>query len=189
MLATSREPLHVPGEVTFRVPSLELPEPADASDPDGLANLASVRLFLDRAYDVRPGFILDVGNAASIVEICRRLDGIPLVLELDAARMSHLEPAEIGERLGEVPDETPAVPLAQDLARLQKSLRMKPSAESKLLDLDLRNETDLSRSHMLHRLTMLGVDTFVQNLFYGGALVLAVAASQLVRKRQPLEFS
>jgi predicted ATPase len=101
VLATSREPLHVPGEVTFRVPSLELPEPHDASDPDSLARLASVRLFLDRADDVRPGFKLDVGNSASIVEICRRLDGIPLALELAAARMSHLESAEIAERLGE----------------------------------------------------------------------------------------
>jgi predicted ATPase/DNA-binding SARP family transcriptional activator/tetratricopeptide (TPR) repeat protein len=101
VLATSREPLHVPGEVTFRVPSLELPEPGDASDPERLANLASVRLFLDRAHDVRPGFMLDVGNSASVVEICRRLDGIPLALELAAARMSHLESAEIAERLGE----------------------------------------------------------------------------------------
>jgi predicted ATPase/DNA-binding SARP family transcriptional activator len=101
VLATSREPLHVPGEVTFRVPSLDLPEPADAADLDRLANLASVQLFLDRARDVRPGFVLDAGNAASIVEICCRLDGIPLALELAAARMSHLESAEIAERLGE----------------------------------------------------------------------------------------
>ncbi len=101
VLATSREPLHVPGEVTFRVPSLELPEPEDGNDPDRLARLASVRLFLDRAQDVRPGFMLDGSNSASIVEICRRLDGIPLALELAAARMSHLESAEIAERLGE----------------------------------------------------------------------------------------
>ncbi len=101
LLATSREPLHVPGEVTFRVPSLELPESADARDPDHLAGLASVRLFLDRARDVRPGFALDAGNAASVVEICRRLDGIPLALELAAARMSHLEAVEIAERLSE----------------------------------------------------------------------------------------
>ena len=101
MLATSREPLHVPGEVTFRVPSLDLPEPGDGGDPERLAHLASVRLFLDRAQDVRPGFMLDVGNSASVVEICRRLDGIPLALELAAARMSHLESAEIAERLGE----------------------------------------------------------------------------------------
>src|SRR6185369_4131695 len=66
-----------------------------------LGNLASVRLFLDRANDVRPGFTLDAGNAPSIVEICRRLDGIPLALELAAARVSHLEPIEIAERLSD----------------------------------------------------------------------------------------
>jgi predicted ATPase/DNA-binding SARP family transcriptional activator len=101
LLATSREPLHVPGEVTFRVPSLELPEPADVGQLDRLATFASVRLFLDRARDVHPGFALHAGNAASVVEICRRLDGIPLALELAAARVSHLEAAEIAERLSE----------------------------------------------------------------------------------------
>lgn len=101
VLATSREPLHAPGEVTFRVPSLELPEPADADDLERLGTLASVRLFVDRAQDVRPGFVLDADNATSVVEICRCLDGIPLALELAAARASHLEPAEIAERLGE----------------------------------------------------------------------------------------
>lgn len=101
VLATSREPLHVPGEVTFRVPSLELPEPEEAGDPDRLVAHSSVRLFVDRAQDVRPGFVLDLDNAASVVEICRRLDGIPLALELAAARMSHLESAEIAERLSE----------------------------------------------------------------------------------------
>ncbi|WP_405070381.1 tetratricopeptide repeat protein [Kribbella sp. NBC_01510] len=101
VLATSREPLHTPGEVTFRVPSLELPEPEDAGDLGRLGTLASVRLFVDRAQDVRPGFVLDTDNAAPIVEICRRLDGIPLALELAAARASHLESAEIAERLSE----------------------------------------------------------------------------------------
>ncbi|MEV4266363.1 BTAD domain-containing putative transcriptional regulator [Kribbella sp. NPDC049584] len=99
LLATSREPLHAPGEVTFRVPSLELPEPTDALDR--LRTLSSVRLFVDRAQDVRPGFVLDATNAAAVVEICRCLDGIPLALELAAARASHLEAAEIAARLGE----------------------------------------------------------------------------------------
>jgi predicted ATPase/DNA-binding SARP family transcriptional activator/tetratricopeptide (TPR) repeat protein len=94
LLATSREPLHVPGEVTFRVPSLEVPDGA------GLGDLpSSMRLFVERACDVRPDFVLDQANAPDIAEICRRLDGIPLALELAAARMSHLEPAEIAERL------------------------------------------------------------------------------------------
>jgi hypothetical protein len=63
----------------------------------------------------------------------------------------------VGERLGEVPDDAPTVPLARDLARLQTSLRLKPSADEKLLDLDQRNETDLARSRLLHRLCILGV--------------------------------
>jgi tetratricopeptide (TPR) repeat protein len=86
--------------VTLRVPSLELPEPADAGALDRLGTLSSVRLFVDRARDVRPGFVLDPGNATAVVEICRCLDGIPLALELAAARASHLEAAEIAARLG-----------------------------------------------------------------------------------------
>jgi hypothetical protein len=64
----------------------------------------------------------------------------------------------VGDHIGQVPDETPMVPLQQDLARLQKSLRMRPEALEKALDLDLRNETDLGRSHLLHRLRILGID-------------------------------
>jgi predicted ATPase/DNA-binding SARP family transcriptional activator len=101
LLTTSREPLHVPGEVTFRVPSLELPDAARTHDPQQLAKLASVRLFLDRARDARPGYALTPANAPAVVEICRRLDGIPLALELAAARLSHLEAAEIADRLSE----------------------------------------------------------------------------------------
>ncbi|NUT55020.1 MAG: hypothetical protein HOQ03_03415, partial [Thermoleophilia bacterium] len=101
VLATSREPLHADGEVTFRVPSLELPEAGDAADIARLGKLPSVRLFAERAQAVRPGFLLDAGNATAVVEICRCLDGIPLALELAAARASHLEPAEIAERLGD----------------------------------------------------------------------------------------
>lgn len=63
----------------------------------------------------------------------------------------------VGERLGEVPESTPMVPLQQDLTRLQKSLRLKPEASDKALELDLRKETDLARSHLLHRLRLLGI--------------------------------
>src|SRR6266536_566593 len=101
VLATSREPLHVDGEVVLRVPSLTLPEPDATLDPEALAGLASVRLFLDRARDFGPDFALDRTNAAAVVEICRRLDGMPLAIELAAARTAHLEPAEIAERLGD----------------------------------------------------------------------------------------
>ncbi len=101
VLATSREPLHVDGEVVLRVPSLGLPEPGAETDPETLAGLASVRLFLDRVHDLSPDFTLDRSNAAAVVEICRRLDGMPLALELAAARTAYLEPVEIAERLGD----------------------------------------------------------------------------------------
>ena len=101
VLATSREPLHVDGEVVLRVPSLGLPEPGAEPDPETLAGLASVRLFIERVRDLSPDFTLDRTNAAAVVEICRRLDGMPLALELAAARTAYLEPAEIAERLGD----------------------------------------------------------------------------------------
>ena len=101
VLATSREPLHVDGEVVLRVPSLGLPEPGAELDPETLAGLASVRLFIERVRDLSPDFTLDRTNAAAVVEICRRLDGMPLALELAAARTAYLEPAEIAERLGD----------------------------------------------------------------------------------------
>ena len=101
VLATSREPLHVDGEVMLRVPSLGLPEPGAEPDPETLAGLASVRLFVERVRDLSPDFTLDRTNAAAVVEICRRLDGMPLALELAAARTAYLEPAEIAERLGD----------------------------------------------------------------------------------------
>src|SRR5918995_4197230 len=68
------------------------------------------------------------------------------------------EKLEIGERLGEVPDETPTVPLQRDLERLQRRLRLKPSAEERILDLDLREENARARSEMLHRLRLLSID-------------------------------
>jgi predicted ATPase/DNA-binding SARP family transcriptional activator len=96
VLATSREPLHVPGEVTLRVPSLAVPRlERGATAP----TQGAVRLLVDRARDVRSDFRLDESNSGDVVEICRRLDGVPLAIELAAARLAHLEPAEIAERL------------------------------------------------------------------------------------------
>src|SRR3954470_20364567 len=100
-LATSREPLRVPGEVTWRVPSLTLPSDGDGSHPVELAESESVRLFCERAYDVNSSFSLNDDNAAAIGEICLRLDGMPLALELAAARVGALSPAQIVERLGD----------------------------------------------------------------------------------------
>ena len=82
LLATSREPASVPGEVTFLVPSLSLDDEA-------------IELFADRARRVRPDFIVTDENAATVTEICRRLDGMPLAIELAAARVRALSPDEI----------------------------------------------------------------------------------------------
>jgi hypothetical protein len=82
-------------------PRWRYPEAGADLDPEALAGLASVRLFLDRVHDFRPDFVLDRTNTGAVVEICRRLDGMPLAIELAAARTAHLEPAEIAERLGD----------------------------------------------------------------------------------------
>jgi predicted ATPase/DNA-binding SARP family transcriptional activator len=97
MLATSRERLRIEGEVAWRVPSLSLPE----SHPDvaELERSEAVRLFCLRADQAAPGFALNAENVAPVAEICRRLDGMPLALELAAARAAALSPAQIAERL------------------------------------------------------------------------------------------
>ena len=99
ILATSREPLGHPGEIAWRVPSLELPGDDDA--PDRLARLESVQLFVERAQHASPSFVLDAATASPVAEICRRLDGIPLALELAAVRVVHLSVAQLSARLGD----------------------------------------------------------------------------------------
>ena len=99
VLATGREPLRVPGELTWRVPSLQLPAPGRHPDSAGLAQLESVQLFVERAGAARPGFVLDATTSDPVALICRRLDGIPLAIELAAARLAHLSAAELAARL------------------------------------------------------------------------------------------
>jgi predicted ATPase/DNA-binding CsgD family transcriptional regulator len=101
ILATSREPLRVRGETVWRVPPLALPPPGPTADQP-LAELAAheaVRLFLDRAAAVRPGFALSRPNADAVSRLCRTLDGIPLAIELAAARMRALSAEQIAARL------------------------------------------------------------------------------------------
>jgi len=98
ILATSQSRLNVAGEATWPVPPLTVPPPAE-EDPRALAEAESVRLLRDRAGLARPGFSLTADNAAAVREICRRLDGIPLALELAAARLGALTARQLAARL------------------------------------------------------------------------------------------
>jgi len=97
VLATSRERLNLDGEVVWRLSPLALPQTADTFAVASAAE--AVRLFVDRARNVSPGFEIKPPNLPAIVAICRRLDGMPLAIELAAARASTLSPAEIMARL------------------------------------------------------------------------------------------
>jgi predicted ATPase len=98
VLATSREPLGIDGERVYRVPSLALP-PRDAETADELADSDAIQLFAERARAHDAGFRLDEHSAPTAATICRRLDGIPLALELAAARMSSMTLKQIADRL------------------------------------------------------------------------------------------
>jgi non-specific serine/threonine protein kinase len=99
VLATSREPLDMAGEVARPVPSLSLPDLRRIPNTDGLSRYESARLFVERAEAVKPTFALTEQNAPSVARICYRLDGIPLAIELAAARAKVLSVEEISERL------------------------------------------------------------------------------------------
>ena len=118
VLATSRVPLRVRGESQFQVQPLGLPA-AGAADPAEVGRSDAVRLFLDRADAVRPGYVLDAANAADVGALCRRLGGIPLALELVAARSRLCAPAVLLARL----DEVMAAAGARDLPPRQRTMR------------------------------------------------------------------
>lgn len=99
MLMTSREALGMLGETIWRVPSLALPELSDAQDIENLGKSETVRLFVERAIAVRPDFALTEESAPSVTRIARRLDGIPLAIELAAARVRTLSVDQIATRL------------------------------------------------------------------------------------------
>jgi predicted ATPase len=98
LLATSREALGIAGETTFPVPSLSLPGAAQLS-PEMLPRHEAVRLFLDRALAVQPSFKLTHHNASAVAQVCKRLDGMPLAIELAAARVKGLSVEQIAQRL------------------------------------------------------------------------------------------
>jgi len=102
VLATSREALGVEGELNWHVPPLSLPRPATAPTAAMLATSDAVRLFEQRAQLVRPSFRVTDENAAAVASICQRLDGLPLAIELAAARMRVLSSAQLAERLDDI---------------------------------------------------------------------------------------
>jgi non-specific serine/threonine protein kinase len=99
ILATSREPLGIAGEVGWRVPSLTIAPAEQPPHPDDLLAGEAVRLFVDRAVAAEPSFGLTEQNAAAVARICRRLDGIPLAIELAARRVTALSVEQIAGRL------------------------------------------------------------------------------------------
>ena len=102
ILATSREVLGVDGERKWPVPPLSLPEDGEAPTAATLPAFDAVRLFEQRAQLVLPSFALSDDNAAAVLQVCRRVDGLPLAIELAAARMRILSAGQLAERLDDV---------------------------------------------------------------------------------------
>jgi len=130
---------------------------------------SAARLLRERDIDASSASVIEASRLADSLAAMRELRS-PGLRELNESILSVLchgnetplrliqRHLEIGDVLGTVPAEAPTVPLAKDLEKLQKALRLKPSTESKLLDLDLRKESGLGRSHLLHRLNLLDID-------------------------------
>lgn len=97
ILTSTREPLGIGGEALYPLGPLEVPD--DTADTETVLRSAAVRLFADRAKAVRPNLVVDAANISAVVEICRRLDGMPLAIELAAARTRSLTPTQIARRL------------------------------------------------------------------------------------------
>ena len=99
VIASSRAPLRISGEQEFPVPPLELPDPERLPSLEALAQSDAVRLFIERARAVKPDFMVTAENAPAVAEICYRLDGLPLAIELAAARVKLLSPQAMLPRL------------------------------------------------------------------------------------------
>jgi predicted ATPase/class 3 adenylate cyclase len=133
VLVTSREALKVRGEHLFPVPPLSLPD-GSLTQPsaDAVAECEAVRLFVERAQEARPSFALTDDNAAAVVESCSRLDGLPLAIELAAARLQLFSPGELNERLRDRLEFLSAGP--RDLPARQRTLRSTIVWSYELLD-------------------------------------------------------
>jgi len=144
-----------------------------------IAWLTKVAHFLrEEDLDISPAHVIEAARLSETLAALRErpLPGLPELNEAvqaiycfggDAPLRLIGEKLIVGERLGAVPAETPMVPLQQDLQREQKRLRLPPEAAQKQLDLDLRSDTDLGRSHLLHRLDLLGISWGVEEQVTG----------------------
>ena len=101
LIATSREPLRVAAETVWQVPPLAVAPAGSADADEDVSRYAAVRLFADRAAASLPGFAIGPANAGAVVSLCRALDGMPLAIELAAARVRALSVEQIAERLGD----------------------------------------------------------------------------------------
>lgn len=101
ILATSREALGIPGEIVYSVPTLALPDPKQHLPVASLSQYDAVKLFIERAAAVQPAFAVTNNNAPAVAQICYRLDGIPLAIELAAARIKLFSPEQLAARLDE----------------------------------------------------------------------------------------
>jgi predicted ATPase/class 3 adenylate cyclase len=99
LLATSREGMGISGELTYQVPSLSLPDPKRDATPEALVHFEAVRLFIERALFHQPQFAVTSQNAPALASVCHRLDGIPLAIELAAARVRNLTVEEVNQKL------------------------------------------------------------------------------------------
>ena len=99
LLTTSREPLGIEGEAVYRVPPLAVPDVHTTHSIDNLVQYDAIRLFTERAAAASPGFALDDQVATAVLQICQRLDGIPLAIEMAAARVKMLQVEEIAQHL------------------------------------------------------------------------------------------
>src|SRR5947207_7236017 len=138
VLVTSREVLHVHAEHEFPLPPLALPDPGHLPDLAALSYYAAVALFLQRAQAVKPDFQITNANARAIAEICVRLDGLPLAIELAAARMKLLPPqallARMDQRLAVLTGASRDVPARQQTLRnaIAWSYNLLDAAEQRL---------------------------------------------------------
>ena len=141
MMVTSRMALHVQAEHEFVVPPLAVPDPKHLSDVVALSQYEAVALFIQRAQAVKPEFSVTNANAAAIAEICVRLDGLPLAIELAAARIKVLPPqallARLGQRLAVLTSGARDVPARQQTLRntIKWSYQLLQGSEQRLFRL------------------------------------------------------